>query len=97
MISNRRPRPRSSVQTPHTEGCSQLKRAAGEKRSTYCRDFASIENKIRRKKKIRKRKEKCGEPEAELCEEDEEEEEKDGQEVGEGCKCDPVTSGWRGT
>lgn len=36
----------------------------------------------------------------ELCEEDgrvEGEEEKGGVEAGEGCKCGPVTSGWRGT
>lgn len=35
----------------------------------------------------------------ELCEEDgrvEGEEEEGGEEAGEGCKCDPVTSGWRG-
>lgn len=36
----------------------------------------------------------------ELCDEDgriEGEEEEDGEEAGEGCKCGPVTSGWKGT
>lgn len=47
----------------------------------------------------REEKEKRGGPVTELCEEDgrvEGEEEEGGEEAGEGCKCDPVTSGWRG-
>lgn len=43
------------------------------------------------------KKEKCGRPGTELCEEDgrvEGVEEEGREEAGEGCKCDPVTSGW---